>query len=138
MTNNVGFFNFSINKILYSGQSILDAARVRLLYYGLALSFFTSLILFLEVLYKEYFIISIICGCLTFSSAVLFKYLTYRPRYRVISNIILIFGTLANIVNIYIAKQNADAITVCVIVLITLFSFNMLRQKAGFIYSALN
>ncbi len=138
MTNTAGFFNFSINKILHSGQSTLDTARVRLLYYGLALSFFTSLVLFFEVLYKEYFIISIICGTLTFSSAILFKFLTYRPRYRVIANVILIVGTLGNLINIYIAKQNADAVTVGVIVLITLFSFNMLGQKAGFVYSALN
>ncbi|PJJ79681.1 ATP-binding protein [Mucilaginibacter auburnensis] len=138
MTSNAGFFNFSINKILHSGQSALDAARVRLLYYGLALSFFTSLLLFFEVLYKEHFIISIIIGSLTLISAILFKYLTYRPRYRVISHIILVVATLANIVNIYIAKQNADAVTVGVIILITLFSFNMLGQKAGFVYSALN
>lgn len=138
MTNTAGFFNFSINKLLHSGQSTLDTARIRLLYYGLALSFFTSLVLFFEVLYKEYFIISIICGALTFSSAILFKFLTYRPRYRVIANIILIVGTLGNLINIYVAKQNADAVTVGVVVLITLFSFNMLGQRAGFVYSALN
>jgi signal transduction histidine kinase/ActR/RegA family two-component response regulator len=138
MSKTADFFNFSINKIISGEESTLDNARIRLLYYGLALSFFTSLMLFFEVLYKEHFIISIITGALTLVSAVLFKYLTYRPNYWRISQIILVISTIANLVNIYVAKQDADAITVAVIVLIVMFSFNMLGQKLGYIYSALN
>lgn len=138
MSNTAAFLNFSINNISSARQSTLDNARIRLLYYGLALSFFTSLMLFFEVLYKEHFIISIITGTLTLISAILFKYLTYRPDYRAISHIVLITGTIASLINIYVAKQNTDAITVGVIVLIVLFSFNMLGQKMGYVYSALN
>lgn len=138
MSNTASFFNFSINNILSDKQSTLDSARIKLLYYGLALSFFTSLVLFFEVLYNEYFIISIIAGTLTLVSAILFKYLTYKPQYHTISHIALVTGTVAYLVNIYVAKQNADAISVGVIVLMVLFSFNMLGQKMGYVYSALN
>jgi len=138
MSHTASFFNFSINSILSGRQSTLDNARIRLLYYGLALSFFTSLMLFFEVLYNDYFIISIITGSLTLVSAILFKYLTYKPHYRTISHIALITGTIAHLINIYIARQSADAIAVSVIVLIILFSFNMLGQKMGYVYSALN
>ena len=138
MSHTASFFNFSINNILSDKQSTLDSARIRLLYYGLALSFFTSLMLFFEVLQKGYFIISIITGTLTLASVILFKYLTYRPHYRAISHIALVTGTIAYLVNIYMARQNADAISVGVIVLMVLFSFNMLGQKMGYVYSALN
>ena len=138
MSHTASFFNFSINNILSDKQSTLDSARIKLLYYGLALSFFTSLMLFFEVLQKGYFIISIITGTLTLVSAILFKYLTYRPHYRAISHIVLVTGTIAYLVNIYMARQNADAISVGVIVLMVLFSFNMLGQKMGYVYSALN
>jgi len=138
MSNTASFFNFSINNILSDKQSTLDSARIRLLYYGLALSFFTSLMLFFEVLYNQYLIISIIAGTLTLVSAILFKYLTYKPHYRAISHIALVTGTIAYLVNIYVAKQNVDAISVAVIVLMVLFSFNMLGHKMGYVYSALN
>ena len=138
MSHTASFFNFSINNILSDKQSTLDSARIKLLYYGLALSFFTSLMLFFEVLQKGYFIISIITGTLTLVSVILFKYLTYRPHYRAISHIALVTGTIAYLVNIYMARQNADAISVGVIVLMVLFSFNMLGQKMGYVYSALN
>ncbi len=138
MSGTASFLNFSIDRILSDKQSSLDNARIRLLYYGLALSFFTSLLLFFEVVYKEHLIISIITGTLALTAAVLFKYLTYKPNYRAISHAALIVGTIAHLINSYIVKQNVDAITVSVIVLMMLFSFNMLGQKMGYVYSALN
>lgn len=138
MSNTADFFNFSINTIISPRQSPLVNTRIRLLYYGLAVAFFTSLIIFFEVLYKEHLILSIITGSLTLISALLFKYLTYQPRYRLISHIALVAGTLGNLVNIYVASQGANAITVSVIILIVIFSFSMLGQKMGYVYSALN
>nr|WP_294795739.1 ATP-binding protein [uncultured Mucilaginibacter sp.] len=138
MSGTASFLNFSIDRILSDKQSSLDNARIRLLYYGLALSFFTSLLLFCEVVYKEHLIISIITGTLALTAAVLFKYLTSKPNYRAISHAALIVGTIAHLINSYIVKQNVDAITVSVIVLMMLFSFNMLGQKMGYVYSALN
>jgi signal transduction histidine kinase/CheY-like chemotaxis protein len=138
MNRNVGFFNFSIRKILSNDLSILDSARLRLLYYGLALSFFTLFLLFIDVLYQQHTILSITNGLMFLSAAVLFKFLTYRPRWIVISHVILIIATLANLVDIFIAIQNVDVVTVEVLIAILLFSFYMLGQKAGMIYSLLN
>ena len=137
MSKTPGFFNFSVNSILSHKHTTLDVARIKLLYYGLALAFFTSLMLFLGVLNNHYLIIGTITATLTFVSAVLFKYLTYRPHYRTISHIALIVGTIAYLVNIYIARQGVDGISVAVIVLIMLFSFNMLGAKMGYLYSGL-
>jgi signal transduction histidine kinase/ActR/RegA family two-component response regulator len=138
MNKNVGFSNFSIHSIQSADLSILDNARLRLLYYGLALSFFTLFVLFVDVLYQQHAILSITTGVMLLSSAVLFKYLTYRPRWIVISHIILVIATLANIVDIFIAIQNVDVVTVEVIIAILLFSFYMLGKKAGMVYSLLN
>jgi signal transduction histidine kinase/CheY-like chemotaxis protein len=138
MNKNVGFTNFSIRKIQSANLSILDNARLRLLYYGLALSFFTLFVLFVDVLYQQHTILSITTGVMLLSSAVLFKYLTYRPRWILISHIILVIATLANVVDIFIAIQNVDVVTVEVIIGILLFSFYMLGKKAGLVYSLLN
>jgi signal transduction histidine kinase/CheY-like chemotaxis protein len=138
MSNKIGFFNFSISKIISEDRSILDNTRIRLLYYGLALSFSTSFVLLLEVLYQHHTMLSVICGILLVVSGALFKYLTYRPHLNIISHIILVTGTITNLLNIYIAIQNVDIITVGVIIMILLFSISMLGQKGGLIYSALN
>jgi signal transduction histidine kinase/CheY-like chemotaxis protein len=138
MNSNAGFFNLSIRRILSDDLSILDNARLRLLYYGLALSFFTLLVLFADVLYQQHVILSITTGVMFLTSAVLFKFLTYTPRWTVISHIILIVATAANIIDIFIAIQNVDIVTVEVIVAILLFSFYMLGQKAGLVYSLFN
>jgi len=137
MSKTPSFFNFSVNSILSHKHTTLDVARIKLLYYGLALSFFTSLMLFFGVLNNQYLIIGSITATLTVVSAILFKYLTYRPHYRTISHIALIVGTIAYLINIYVARQGVDAISVGVIVLIMLFSFNMLGPKMGYLYSAL-
>jgi signal transduction histidine kinase/CheY-like chemotaxis protein len=138
MNRNVGFFNLSIRRILSADLSILDNARLRLLYYGLALSFFTLFVLFADVLYQQHTILSITTGGMFLASAILFKFLTYRPRWTVISHIILIIATIANVIDIFIAIQNVDVVTVEVIIAILLFSFYMLGQKAGLLYSLLN
>jgi signal transduction histidine kinase/CheY-like chemotaxis protein len=138
MNRHVGFLNFSIRRIQSPDLSILDNARLRLLYYGLALAFFTLFVLFTDVLYQQHTILSVTTGVMLFASAVLFKALTYRPRWILISHIILIIATLANIVDIFIAIQNVDVVTVEVLIAILLFSFYMLGRKAGIVYSLLN
>ncbi len=118
--------------------SILDRARIRLLYYSLILSFFILFVLFAAVLYQDDIILSITTGIMLGISALLFKYLTYRPRWVVISHLILIAGTAMNIVDIYLSIQNVDVISAEVMILIMLFSFYMLGQKSGLIYTLLN
>ncbi|MFD2147523.1 ATP-binding protein [Mucilaginibacter antarcticus] len=138
MTKNAGFFNFSIRRILSENLSILDSARLRLLYYGLALSFFTLFLLFIDVLYQQHTILSITNGLMFLSAAVLFKFLTYKPRWTLISHIILVIATLANVIDVFIAIQNVDVVTIEVLIAIMLFSFYMLGQRIGMIYSLVN
>lgn len=138
MNKKVWFFNLSLNKILSKDLSILDNARLRLLYYGLALAFFTLFIILADVLYQRHIILSITTGIMFLTSAVLFKFLTYKPRWILIAHLILIVATITNIIDVFIAIQNVDVVTVEIIIMIMLFSFYMLGQKAGLIYSLLN
>ncbi|MCC8423835.1 ATP-binding protein [Mucilaginibacter sp. UR6-11] len=138
MNRKVRFSNFSIRRILSNDLSILDNARLRLLYYGLALSFFTLSVILADVIYQHHIILSITTGMMLVSSVALFKFLTYRPRWIAISHLILIVATIANLINIFIAIQNVDVVTVEVIIMIMLFGFYMLGKEAGLIYSLLN
>ncbi|MDB5002441.1 MAG: response regulator [Mucilaginibacter sp.] len=138
MNKKVRFFNLSLDKILSKDLSILDNARLRLLYYGLALAFFTLFVILADVLYQRHIILSITTGIMFLASAVLFKFLTYKPRWMLIAHLILIVATIVNIIDIFIAIQNVDVVTVEVIIMIMLFGFYMLGQKAGLIYSLLN
>lgn len=138
MAKKAGFFNLSLRKVLADDLSILDNARLRMLYYGLALAFFMLLVILANTLYQHHLILTITTGVMFVVTAVLFKFLTYYPRWTLISHLILLLGTAANIVNIYIVVQNIDVITIEVVIMILLFSFYMLGQKAGWIYSLLN
>jgi signal transduction histidine kinase/CheY-like chemotaxis protein len=138
MSNRSGVFNFSLSKIVSDDLSIIDSARVRMLYYGLSLSFFTLGVLLIDVIYQHQPILVFTTAMLLISSAVLFKYLTYHPRWIVISHLVLIIGSAANMIDIYLSTQTVDVVTVGVLVLILLFSFYMLGQRFGLIYSLLN
>jgi signal transduction histidine kinase/CheY-like chemotaxis protein len=138
MNKKVRFFNLSLDKILSKDLSILDNARLRLLYYGLALAFFTLFVILADVLYQRHIILSITTGIMFLASAVLFKFLTYKPRWMLIAHLILIVATIINIIDVFIAIQNVDVVTVEIIIMIMLFSFYMLGKKAGLIYSLLN
>jgi signal transduction histidine kinase/ActR/RegA family two-component response regulator len=138
MNKNVGFFNFSLRKVLSDDLSILDSARLRMLYYGLALAFFSLSVIMADVLYQHHVILTITTGIMLFTAAVMFKFLTFRPRWTLISHLILIIGTVANVIDIFIATQNVDIVTIEAVIMILVFGFYMLGQKAGWIYSLLN
>ncbi|NNU34070.1 response regulator [Mucilaginibacter sp. S1162] len=138
MNKNVRVFNFSIRRILCADLSISDNARLRLLYYGLALSFCTLFVLTADIFYQQHPILSYTTGALFLTSAILFKWLTYRPRWILISHVILVVGTPVNLIDTYIAIQDVDIVTIEVIIMILLFSFYMLGQKVGLIYSLIN
>lgn len=138
MNDKVSFFNFSLDKIVSDDLSIIDNARLRLLYYGLIISIFSLVILLIGVLYRHHFILSITIGTLLATSVILFKYFTYRPRWFIVSHLILIIGTFINIVNIYVAIQNVGIVTTEITILMVLFSFYMLGQRLGWFYSILN
>jgi len=138
MSKNVSFFNFSINKILSSDQSILDQARIRLLYYGFLILFVAVGGLLISVYFQHQVILTITASIVLVLLAGLFKYLTYRPSWQRISHALLIMVTLVNINNVYIVFQKVDIITVQVILLAILFSFYMLGQAWRLFYSLLN
>lgn len=138
MREEIGFFNFSINKVLSKGQSFLDQARIRLLYYGLFLVFVTSGTLLASVYLQGQLLLAYTCAFLMLSVVVLLKMLTYRPNWRVVSHALLVIGTLINISIVYISLQNVNIVTVQVVIIVIVFSYYMLGQKWGLIYSLLN
>jgi hypothetical protein len=71
-------------------------------------------------------------------SLILFKVLTFAPRWRLIAHFCLSIGTVGNLFMVFVALQSVDAVTIEVIIMIILFSFYMLGQRLGYIYSLLN
>lgn len=138
MNKDVGFFNFSINKILTKDQSILDQARVRLLYYGLWLAIIAVSALLVNIYFERQRILAFTTTILLLSIIILFKYLTFRPRWGIISHILLSLATMINLSNVFITLQNVNIITAQIIILIIIFSFYMLGQTLGLFYSLLN
>ncbi len=138
MKNKVSFFNFSIYKILSKDQQPIDQARIRLLYYGFFIVAVANLGLLISVYFQRQTLLTITAALLFVSVLFLFKYLTFKPHWRQISHALLIIGTLININNLFVALQKVDVITVQVMLLIILFSYYMLGQTWGLIYSLVN
>src|SRR6202000_436852 len=138
MNRDVGFFNFSINKILTKDQSILDQARICLLYYGLWLCIIAVSAVLINMFIEHRLILSFSTSILLLSIIILFKYLTFRPRWGIISHILLVLATMVNLSNVFITLQNVNIITAQIIFLIVIFSFYMLGQTCGFFYSLVN
>ncbi len=138
MSKEISFFNLSIKKILSPDQSILDQARIRLLYYGFLIIAVAVFGLLTSVFFQHQILLTVTAAILFVSILFLFKYLTYKPNWRKVSHALLILVTLANLNNVFIALQNVDIITVQVIILVILFSFYMLGEQWGLWYSFLN
>jgi len=138
MNKDISFFNFSLGKILSKDFSILDKARVQLLYFGLILSAFTLSAILASVYNQQLSLVTGTTLILLATVVILFKVLTYRPYWRTISQVLLIVATVINLFDIYVALQTVDIVTVEIAVLIVLFSFYMLGQRLGVIYSLLN
>src|ERR1700712_70260 len=138
MNRDVGFFNFSINKILTKDQSILDQARIRLLYYGLWLAIIAVGAILVNLYIENRMILTFSTSILLLSIIILFKYLTFRPRWGIISHILLVLATMVNLSNVFITIQNVDIVTAQIIFLIIVFSFYMLGQINGLFYSLVN
>ncbi|MDB5031526.1 ATP-binding protein [Mucilaginibacter sp.] len=138
MNRDVGFFNFSINKILTKRQTILDQARIRLLYYGLWLAIIAVSAALINLYIEHREILTFSTSILLVSIFILFKYLTFRPRWGIISHILLVLATMVNLSNVFITLQNVDIITAQITFLIIVFSFYMLGQTCGLFYSLVN
>jgi signal transduction histidine kinase/CheY-like chemotaxis protein len=138
MNKDVGFFNFSINKILTRDQTVLDQARIRLLYYGLLLAIIGVSALLINIYLDHQYILAFTTTILLLSLIILFKYFTFRPRWGIISHILLVLATVVNITNVFITLQTVDIITAQILLLIIVFSFYMLGQVSGMFYSLVN
>ncbi|MDB5154556.1 MAG: response regulator [Mucilaginibacter sp.] len=138
MNRDVGFFNFSIDKILTKDQTILDQARIRLLYYGLWLAIVAVSAVLINLYIEHRDVLTFSTCVLLLSIFILFKYLTFRPRWGIISHILLVLATMVNLSNVFITLQNVDIITAQITFLIIVFSFYMLGQTCGLFYSLVN
>ncbi|MGZ3831874.1 MAG: ATP-binding protein [Mucilaginibacter sp.] len=138
MNKDVGFFNFSINKILTKDQTILDQARIRLLYYGLWLAILAVSALLVNIFLEHQYILGVSTSILLLSIIILFKYLTFRPRWGIISHILLVLATMVNLSDVFITLQTVDILTAQIVFLIIVFSFYMLGQTCGLFYSLVN
>jgi len=138
MSKGVNFFNFSIFSILSKEQSFLDQARIRLLYFGFPLVFIALGAVLMSVYFQGQTMLAYTAGALMVCVAALFKFLTYRPQWRLISHLLLSAGTIVNISIVYITLQTVNIVTVQVIILVIVFSYYMLGQTGGLIYSLLN
>jgi signal transduction histidine kinase/ActR/RegA family two-component response regulator len=138
MNRDVGFFNFSINKILTKDQTTLDQARIRLLYYGLWLAIIAVSAVLINLYIEHRQILTFSTSMLLLSFVILFKYLTFRPRWAIISHILLVLATMVNLTDVFITLQNVDIITGQITFLIIVFSFYMLGQTCGLFYSLVN
>ena len=138
MSNKVSFFNLSIYKILSKEQSFLDQARIRLLYYGFFLIFVALGALYLNVYFQNQKMLADTALFLMGAVVVLFKYLTWRPDWRSAAHALLIVGTLVNTSLVYASMQTVNIITVQVIIIVIVFSYYMLGQQWGLMYSLLN
>ncbi|MBS1532322.1 MAG: response regulator [Bacteroidetes bacterium] len=138
MNKEVSFFNFSIQKILTKDQTILNQARIRLLYYGLWLAIIGVLALVVDLYLGHQYLLASTTTVLLVSLMMLFKYLTFRPRWTIISHILLVLATMLNLSNVFITLQTVDIITAQVVLLIIIFSFYMLGQVSGMFYSLMN
>jgi signal transduction histidine kinase/CheY-like chemotaxis protein len=134
----VDFFNLSVYKILKSEQSIVDRARIHLLYYGFLLAIVSISALFVNVYLQHLHVIMFTTGCLLVSVIALFKYFTYRPNWLPISHMLLAIGTLLNLAIVFVVLQEVNIITIQITILVIIFSFYMLGQNWGMFYSLLN
>lgn len=138
MGSQASLFNFSIRNILSTEHSMLEQARIRLLYYGFWIVSVALAGLFISVYFQHQLILTYTAGLLLGTVLVLFKYFTYKPHWRLVSHALLVLGTIVNLNTVFIALQKVDIITIQVILLVVIFGFYMLGQSWGLFYSLVN
>lgn len=138
MSKNVSFLNLSIKNILSDKDSILDQARIRLIYYGLLLAFLGLAAVIPNVYSQQASMQTNISFILLFTLLGLFKYFTYKPDIETTSHLILIIGTTLVTAVVYVVFQDVNIIVIQLVILIILFSYYMLGMRWGTIYSLIN
>jgi len=139
MTKRRSFFNLSVNTLLDDDSlSIIDQARIRLVYYGLIMAILGVAAIIPNVyslqqngqLTSAYFLLG--------AFVILFKVFTYRPDLVFVSHALLITGTFFQLFSVYVTFQSINIIIIQLVILSILFSFYMLGSKWGTIYSLVN
>lgn len=138
MVYQASFFNVSLKQIISKDHSILDKARIRLLYYGLWLAFVADIALTITFSGQGNIIYTYASEGVAVVLLALFKYLTWRADWRRISHVLLIMITCVNLGNVYVLSQSVNLVTLQVTLIAILYSFYMLGQSFGMFYSLAN
>jgi two-component system, sensor histidine kinase len=138
MSKKAGFFNLSIASILSDEQSMLTQARIRLLYYGLWVVFAAVVAVFLSVLYMHQNTLVAMASVILVVIAFVFKYLTWKGDWKLVTHILLVVATLLNLTETFIIFQKVDILSIQLVLLIIIFGFYMLGQNWGLLYSLAN
>ena len=134
----LSFLNLSLKKILHPDQSILDKARVRLLYYGLLATFFTYMVATILMFGQSKSTFIAIAVFVDISLIGLFKYLTWTGNWRRVSHALLVVITIVNLDYVFVDLQTVNILTIQLIILTIQFSFYMLGKRYGAFYTLLN
>jgi len=138
MSKQVSFFNLSINNILPDNLSIIDKARIRLVYYGLLLAM-VGIVVVLPNAYTQHDDIQLTSAYFLLGTFfILFKYFTYKPDFVFVAHALVIIGTFFELFSVGVTFQSINIIIIQLIILIILFTFYMLGTKWGTIYSLAN
>jgi len=135
MKTGISFFNLSLKNLLDEDQPILDQARIRLIYYGLLLALI-GVITVIPNVYSLHQTMQTYMGIgLVVLLVCIFKYFTYKPRFKLVSHILLVFGCISVVSTVYVVFQTVNIISVQLIILIILYAYYMLGVKWGTSYS---
>jgi len=138
MARTVNFAHSPIDKLFSTDQPVPGPVKTRPLYIWILIAI-AGVAGLATSIYFYHTVISVITAfSLLFCLSLLFKYLYFNPIWRQIAHVMLIMATLVNFNNAYLALQNINIITIQLILLTILFSFNMLGKEWGLFYSFLN
>ena len=138
MSKKVSFFNLSVKNILSEDDSILDKARIRLIYFGLILAFIAILAIIPNVYSLHETMQTNLSIALLITLVLLFKYFTYKPDFESISHCLLVLGTFLILTVIYVVFQEVNIVVIQLVILVILFGYYMLGVRWGTIYSLIN
>ena len=117
---------------------MLTQARIRLLYYGLLIVFVAvGAILFSVWSLDQSMLTNMACGIMAII-LILFKYLTWRGDWKLVSHTLIMAATIINLIDAFIIFQKIDILSIQLIMMIIIFSFYMLGQNWGLLYSLVN
>lgn len=138
MARTVNFARSPIDKLFSADQHVPGPVKTRPLFIWILIAV-AGIAGLATSIYFYHTVVSVITAfSVLFCLSLLFKYLYFNPVWRQIAHGMLIMATLVNFNNAYLALQNINIVTIQLILLTILFSFNMLGKEWGLFYSFLN